>query len=116
MEHKIPLKADAKPIAQKFRHINPMLLPLIEKEIRKLWEEKIIVPLIFFNWVANIVSVRKKKGEIRICVDFRNLKWCSLKDNYALPNMDYILQKGVGSKRLLMIDGFSGYNKISVER
>ena len=83
-----------------------MLLPIIEKEIRKLWEEKIIRPLRFSNWVANIVPVRKKNGEIRICVDFRNLNKCSLKDNYPLPKMDYILQKFVGSKRLSMIDGF----------
>ena len=91
MEHKIPLKTDAKPVAQKIRHINPMLLPIIEKKIRKLWEAKIILPLTFSNWVANIVPVRKNIGEIRICVDFRNLNRCSLKDNYPLPKMDYIL-------------------------
>ena len=114
MEHKIPLKADAKPVVQKMRQINPMLLPIIEKEIKKLWEAKIIIPLRFSNSVANIVPVRKKNGEIRICVDFRNLNRCSLKDNYPLPKMDHILQRVVGSKRLSMIDGFSGYNQISV--
>ena len=77
MEHKIPLKADAKPIIQKIRHINPILLPIIEKEIKKLWEAKIIIPLRFSNWVANIVLVCKKNGEIHICVDFRNLNQCS---------------------------------------
>ena len=61
MEHKIPLKTDAKPVIQKMRHINPMLLPIIEKEIKKLWEARIIIPLRFSNWVANIVSVRKKE-------------------------------------------------------
>ena len=55
-------------------------------------------------------------GEIRICVDFRNLNQCSLKDNYPLPKMDYILQKVVGSKIFLMIDGFSGYNQISFDK
>ena len=49
MEHKIPLKADAKPVVQKMRQINPMLLPIIEKEIKKLWEAKIIIPLRFSN-------------------------------------------------------------------
>ena len=73
MEHKIPLKEDAKPMVQKMRQINPMLLPIIEKEIKKLWEAKIIIPLRFSNLVANIVPVRKKNGEICICVDFRNL-------------------------------------------
>ena len=47
-----------------------MLLPIIENEIKKLWKAKIIIPLRFSDWVANIVLVRKKNGEIRICVDF----------------------------------------------
>jgi hypothetical protein len=114
MEHKIPLKVDGKPVIQKIRHINPILLPIIEKEIKKLWEAKIIIHLRFSNWVSNIVPVRKNNGEIPICVDFRNLNRCSLKDNYPLPKMDHILQRVVGSKRLSMIDGFSGYNQIVV--
>ena len=91
MEHKIPLKSDAKPMIQKVRHINPILLPIIEKEIKKLWEERIIIMLRFSNWVSNIVHVCKNNGEIRICVDFRNLNRCSLNYNYPLPKMDYIL-------------------------
>jgi hypothetical protein len=68
-----------------------MLLPIIEKEVKKLFEENIIVPLIYSKWVANLVPVRKMNGEIRLCVDFRNMNRCSLKDNYPLPKMDHIL-------------------------
>jgi hypothetical protein len=65
-------------------------------------------------WVANFVLVRKKSGEIRLCVDFQNLNRVSLKDNYPLPKMDYILQKVVGSQKMSMLDNFSGYNQIMV--
>lgn len=116
MQHKIPLKPDTKPVRQKLRHLNHMLLPIIEKEIKKLWEANIILPLRFSNWVANIVPICKKNGEIRICVDFRNINKCSLKDNYPLPKMDHILQRVVGSKCLSMIDDFSGYNHIAVHK
>ena len=57
---------------------------------------------------------RKKSGEIRLCVDFQNLNRVSLKDNYPLPKMDYILQKVVGSQKISMFDSFSGYNQIMV--
>jgi hypothetical protein len=87
----IPIKEDHKPLKQKLRRINPLLLPLIEKEIKKLFESKIILSLGFSKWVENLVHVRKKSGEIRLCVDFRNLNRVSLKDNYPLPNMDEIL-------------------------
>ena len=50
-----------------------MLPPLIEKEVKKLFDAKIIVSLRFSKWLANLVLVRKKSGEIRLHVDFRNL-------------------------------------------
>ena len=93
-----------------------MLLPIIENEIKKLWKAKIVIPLRFLDWVANIVPIRKKNGDIRICVDFRNLNKCSLKDNYPLPKMDHLLQKVVGSNWISMIDGYLGYNPIVVDK
>jgi hypothetical protein len=112
IQHVIPLKEGHKPFKHKLRRINPLLLPLIEKEIKKLFEAKIIVSLRFSKWVENLVPVRKKSGEIILCVDFRNLNKVSLKDNYPLPKMDQILQKVVGSQKISMLDGFSGYNQI----
>jgi hypothetical protein len=47
-----------------------MLLPVMEKEVKKILDEKIIIPLRYSEWVANLVPVRKKNGEIRLCVDF----------------------------------------------
>ena len=114
IQHTIPIKEDEKPFRQKLRRINPLLLPLIEKEIRKLFDAKIIVSLRFSKWLANLVPVRKKSGEIRFCVDFRNLNKVPLKDNYPLPKMDHILQKVVGSQKISMLDGFSGHNQIQV--
>jgi ribonuclease HI len=114
IEHKIPLKEEARPFRQKLRQINCMLLPVMEKEVKKLLDAQIIVPLIYSEWVANLVLVRKKSGEIGLCVDFRNLNRSSKKDNYPLPNMEHILQRVTGAFRISMIDGFSGYNQISV--
>jgi hypothetical protein len=36
IEHKIPLKEDAKPFKQKLKQINPMLLPIMEKVVKTL--------------------------------------------------------------------------------
>ena len=45
IQHKIPLKENKKPFKQKLRRINPVLFPLVEKEIRKMYDVGIIVPL-----------------------------------------------------------------------
>jgi hypothetical protein len=87
-----------------------MLMSIIRKEMKRMLDAKIIVPLRYSNWVANLVPVRKKSGEIHLCVDFRNLNKCYLKDNYPLPKMDHILQRVVGARRISLLDGYSGYN------
>ena len=79
-----------------------------------MYEFRIIVPIIYSKWVSNMVSFRKKIGEIRLCIDFRNLNKASLKENYLLPKMDHILQRVVGSKTISLLDGYSGYNQILV--
>jgi hypothetical protein len=60
------------------------------------------------------VHVRKKSGEIILCVDFQNWNKVSLKDHNPLPKMDYFLQKVVGSHKTSMLDFFGGYNQIMV--
>ena len=114
IQHKIPLEKNTTPFKQKLRPISPLLLPLIEKEIKKLLDAKIIVPLRYSKWIANIVVVRKKNGEIRLCVNFRNLNKCSKKDNYPLPKMAHLLQRVLGARFTYFLDGFSGYNQIAV--
>jgi hypothetical protein len=45
MEHKIHLKEEAKPFRKKLREINPIMLPIMEKEVKKLLDAQIIIPL-----------------------------------------------------------------------
>ena len=45
IQHTIPIQPGEKPFKQKIRRINPKLLPIIEKEIKKLFDAKIIVTL-----------------------------------------------------------------------
>ena len=73
IQHKIPLKVNPKPFRQKLCRINPVQSPLVEKEIKKMYDAGIIVPVRYSDWVSNLVYVRKKTGEIRLCIDFRNL-------------------------------------------
>jgi hypothetical protein len=85
------LKREENLFRKKLRQINPMFLPIMEREVKKLLHAQIIVPLRYLEWVANLVPVRKKNGEIRLCVDFINLNRSSRKDNYPLPKMEHIM-------------------------
>jgi hypothetical protein len=62
IHHVIPNKEDHKHFKHKLRRINPLLLSLIENEVKKLFEAKIIVSMRFSKWVVNLVLVIKKSG------------------------------------------------------
>ena len=94
--------------------MHPKLEPLIQSEVKKLLDARIIFKVRHSEWVSNLVPVRKKSGEIRLCVDFRNLNCCSDKDNYHVPPMEKILQMVLGSELFSLLDWFSGYNQVLV--
>ena len=75
---------------------------------------RIIFKVRHLEWVSNLVPVRNKSREIRLCVDFRNLNRASDKDNYTVPPMEQILQMVLGSELFSLLDGFSGYNQVLV--
>jgi hypothetical protein len=116
IQHAIPLVEGAKPFRQKLRHINPKLAGQIQKELQKMVDAGIIAPIRYSSWMSNLVVVQKKTGDIRLCVDFRNLNQLSLKDNYPLPNMEHLLQRVTGAGMMSMLDGFSGYNQVLLKR
>ena len=87
-QYTIDLIDNVKPVRQKQRPVNPKIEPLMRKELSKLIEDNIIFPIKHSSWVANLVPVRKKSGEIRLCVDFRDLNQASLRDHHPLPSME----------------------------
>jgi hypothetical protein len=50
-----------------------------------------------------------------MCVDFRDLNKASIKDNFPLPNMEFLLQQVTRSTCMSMLDGFSRYNEFLVD-
>jgi hypothetical protein len=73
IQHIISIKDGVKIFQQKLRKIHPTLELLIQKELKKLLDVWIIFKVRNSIWVSNLVLVRKKFGEIRLCVDFINL-------------------------------------------
>jgi hypothetical protein len=112
IQHTIPMLSEEKPVQQKLRKIHPNLETQIKKELNKLLKAKIIFSVRHSKWVSNIFPVRKKNGDIRICIDFRNLNRASEKYNFPLPPMEKIVQSVSSSEMISFLDGFSSYNKV----
>jgi hypothetical protein len=103
-----------KPFQQKLLKYHPSLEPLMCQELKKLLDDKIIFQVRHSTLVEKLVPMGEKSGEIRLCVDFRNLNRDSEKDNDPIPTMEQLLQTMFGSKIVSLMDGFSGYNQVLV--
>ena len=66
------------------------------------------------KWLANVVPIPKKKGKVRMCVDFQDLNKANPKDDFPLPHIDILVDSTAGHALLSFMDRFSGYNQIKM--
>jgi hypothetical protein len=59
-----------------------------------------------------VVSIPKKEGKVRMCVDFKDLNRTCPKDDFPLPLIDVLVDNTAGIALMSFMDGFSGYNQI----
>lgn len=61
-----------------------------------------------------MVLARKKDNSLRMCIAFRELNKRSIRDSYALPRVEEILDCLTGSQYFSVIDMRSGYHQVEV--
>lgn len=57
----------------------------------------------------------KRNGDVRLCIDYRKLNLETVKDAYALSNLEEAFSALTGSKGFSFLDLTSGYYQIEVE-
>ena len=114
VQHEIKTYENAKLVRQKLRSVNPRKVAAIKAEVEKLLNARFIYPIPLIEWVSNPVPIDKKQGTIRVCIDFRDLNKACPKDNYPTPFIDQIIDECAGNDIFSFMDGFSGYNQITI--
>ncbi|KAG9458135.1 hypothetical protein H6P81_002643 [Aristolochia fimbriata] len=113
--HKLAVKTGVKPVKQTQRWFHFELVPEIEKEVDKLLKANFIREVKYPSWIANIVSVKKKNGQIRVCVDFRDLNKAFPKDDFPLPITELMVHTTTWHEALSFMDRSSSYNQIRMD-
>ena len=109
IQHRIELKEDVKPQAQKLRWLGHIKEEALLVEIRKLLAAKFIYPVANTNWVSLMVVTPNKNGKWQICIDYQFLNQATKRDPFPLPFQDEILSKVAGHEKYTVCDGYSGY-------
>jgi hypothetical protein len=112
--HEIKTYPNAKPVRKRLHPIHPRKEATIKLEVEKIIKYGFIYPVALTDWVSSLVSVNKKQGTIRVCVDYRDIKKSCPKDNFPTPFIDQIVDDCTGSEIFSLMDGFSGYNQINI--
>jgi hypothetical protein len=110
--HSLNVEPGTRPMVQPIRTFHMEVEAQITQEVKKLLDVGFIKPIQHPRWLSNIVPVKKKNGQIRCCVDFRNLNKACPKDEFPLPNMDLLIDSVAGHAMFSFMDEFSGYNQI----
>ncbi|PKU66320.1 RNA-directed DNA polymerase [Dendrobium catenatum] len=84
------------------------------EEVKKLIEAGFIREEKYPSWLASVVPVRKKNGQIRVCVDFRDLNKACPKDEFPLPIPELMIDIASSHGLFSFMDGSSGYNQIKM--
>ncbi|XP_070045682.1 uncharacterized protein [Nicotiana tomentosiformis] len=99
--HHLAVKNGARPVKQAQRRFRSNLVPLIETEVNKLIEAGFISEVKYPTWVSSIVPVRKKNGQIRVCVDFR--------DEFPLHIPELMIDATTGTRQCHLWMGYAEY-------
>ncbi len=112
-KHRIKL-SDETLFKHRARPIHPHDVDAVRKHLQELLEAGIIRES-ESPFSSPIVVVRKKKNSVRLCIDFRKLNSQTIKDAYALPNLEEAFSVLTGSRWFSVLDLKSGYHQIEME-
>lgn len=112
VNHHIKLH-DETPFKHRARPIHPQDIEAVRQHLRDLLEAGVIRES-ESPFSSPIVVVRKKNGDIRLCIDYRKLNLQTVKDAYALPNLEESFSALTGSRWFSVLDLKSGYYQIEM--
>jgi len=131
--HRIHIEAEFKTVTQPQRRLSPAMKEVVKKEVQKRLEAGMIYPISYSAWVSPVQMVPKKSGVIfihnekneliptrtvtgwRMCIDYIKLNQATRNDHFPFSFMDQMLERLARKAYYWLLDGYSGYNHITVD-
>lgn len=108
--YKIQLKKDAQPVVHAPRRVPAPLREKLRQELDKMTTmgviEKVEEPT---EWVNSMVCVKKANGDLRICMDPKDLNANIQREHYQIPTREEIISEMAGAKFFTKLDASQGF-------
>lgn len=102
------------PVCQRSRRLSFTEKQEVEKQIDE-WLEKKIIRESCSDYCSPIVLCRKKNGEMRLCVDYRQLNKKTIKDKYPLPVIEEVFDKLGNGKIFSTLDLKNAFFHVDID-
>lgn len=116
-EYKMVLREDAVPVVQPTRRVPYALKKPLKKELDRMNAaniiEKVEEPS---DWVSPLVIVRKKNGDLRVCMDPRAINRAVKREHFQLPCREEIEGDLAHAKYFSRLDANSGFHQIPLDK
>ncbi len=77
--------------------------------------DKGFIRLSTYTWGAPVLSVKKKDGSLRLCIDDRQFNKVTTKNKYPLPYIDNLFDQLAEASYFSKIDLRSGYHQLRIK-
>ncbi|GJS86635.1 hypothetical protein Tco_0769271 [Tanacetum coccineum] len=101
---------------QKKRGQAPERNKVIQEEVDKLVDARIMKEVHYHSWLSNPVMVKKHDGTWQMYVDFKDLNNACPKDCYSLPKIDWKVKSLCGYSFKCFLDAYKGYHQIKMAK
>ena len=65
--------------------------------------------------MSPLMVVPKKDGKLRVCINLKKVNATTIRGHYPLPIKDHVIKKVAKVEAYSFLDGFFGYNQISID-
>ena len=112
--HEIELILGAQPIAKTPYKMSPSKALELKNQLSQLLQQGFIKPSVS-PWGAPVLFQKKKDGIFCLCIDFRGLNQCTIKNKYPLPKIDELLDCLGKAKVFSKMDLQSRYYQVKIK-
>ena len=110
-QYKIVLDPNAKPVVNPPRNVHQTLLPKLKSTLESLKKSWVIEQVEeATDWVNNLVIVEKQSGNLRLCLDPRDLNVYIKRQHYKIPTLNDVTAKLNRKTVFTILDEKDGYH------
>ncbi|CAB3223790.1 unnamed protein product [Arctia plantaginis] len=108
--YKIQLKDSVKPVVHAPRKIPIPIRDQVKTKLEEMVQQGIIAKVEGpTDWVNSITIVKKQNGDLRICLDPKELNLAIKREHFRLPTLEEILSNLSGAKYFSTLDASNGF-------